>query len=80
MLRFDYKIVSEYARNILIESCETHQKTLNKISELETKLQFMDVNSKEYSDLVLKLGNEKGLLEIKIVKVNIKICSVLDSD
>jgi hypothetical protein len=40
----------------------------------------MDVNSKEYSDLVLKLGNEKGLLEIKIVKVNIKICSVLDSD
>ncbi len=24
LLRFDYKVVSDYARNILIESCEIH--------------------------------------------------------
>lgn len=29
----------------------------------------MDVNSKEYNDLNLKLDNEKGLLEIKIVNL-----------
>ena len=69
MLRFDYKIVSDYARNILIESCSTHQKTLTKISELEAKLNFLDVNSQEYSDLNLKLSNERGLLEIKIVNL-----------
>lgn len=69
MYRFDYKIVTDYARNILIESCSTHQKTLSKIGELEAKLNLIDVNSKEYSDLSLKLSNEKGLLEIKIVNL-----------
>jgi hypothetical protein len=69
LLRFDYKIVSDYARNILIESCETHKKTLKKISELEAKLHCMDVNSKEYAELNLKLDNERGLLEIKIVNL-----------
>lgn len=45
LLYFDYKIVSDYARNILIESCEIHQKTLRSINEHEALLLTIDVNS-----------------------------------
>ena len=45
LLRFDYKVLSDYARNVLIESCEIHQKALKNIKENEAILLTLDMNS-----------------------------------
>jgi hypothetical protein len=42
MYRFDYKIISSYARNILIESCEINEKALMKIRAHEADILLID--------------------------------------
>ncbi len=53
----------------MIESCDIHEKTLQKIRAHEADLALIDPQRKEWAEEKLKLDNEKKLLEVKLVNL-----------